>query len=112
MKGAVEGWGDELAEFLPALAERPAGERAEHPHALAANALDDAVGFKAGVRLADGHRIDFGGQCDLANAGQQIALAKLAAGNEGVHLIDELPIDWHPGAGVDFEKIGVGRHVY
>lgn len=112
LDGAVDGRGGQGAEFLLAVSQRADGAWFEDTHALAADALDDAVEFEPGIGLADGHRVDLGGAGDFANAGEHVAGGESAAGDEGVDLIDELPINRNAGGGVELEEFGASGHVY
>lgn len=82
----------------------------QQSHALASDQFDDAVSLEQGVGLGDGHRVDlqFAGQ--LADGGQKVAGLKPAGGDQPADLVDQLPVDRHPGGGKNMEKFSV--HVY
>ena len=110
LKGAVQGGGDQLAELLPPLAGRAVSRGLADPHPLAPDPFDDAVRLEPGVRLANGHGIYRRKKSHLPDAGKQVARLQLPARDQGVDLVDELPIDRDARAGVDFKEFGVGGH--
>ena len=102
--GAVEDGAHELGEFGFAFGQAAGDGGGADAHALAADAVDEAFDLKAGVGLGDGHGVDVGGLGDLADAGQEVAGAELAAGDEGADLVDELAVDGDAGGWVELEE--------
>ena len=108
--GAVDRGGEGLGEFVFAFGDAAGDGGLAHPHALAADPLDEAFDLEARVRLADGHGVDFGGLRDLADAGEQVAGFELPARNESADLVDELAVDGDARGGMELEEVGGERH--
>jgi hypothetical protein len=101
---AVEHRTEELGEFFFAFEKTAGDRRRADAHALPAHALDEAFDLEPRVRFADGHGVDLRGLGDLPNAGEEIAGAEFAAGDQGADLIDELAVDGDSRGGVELEE--------
>lgn len=112
LDGSMDRGGGEVAELLAAFIERAAAVGLEDSHSLAADSFDYPLRFEAGVGLADRHGVNLGRFGDVANAGEHIAGSKPPAGDQGVNLIDELPIDRHARRWMELEKDRPTGHVY
>ena len=92
---AVERGLDDHAELFQASVDRAVMSWREHLHAQAARATNDTFGFQPGIGLADGHRVNRRTLRNLPHAGQQVAFLEQPTGNQGMDLINDLPVDRH-----------------
>jgi len=112
LRCSVDRWFNELPKLLLAFFECANCLRLRDPHPLPSNTNDGSLGFEPRIGLADGHRVDRRPAGDSPHAGQEIALAQPPPGDQGVDLVDQLPVNRYARRWVDFKESWFIRHVY
>ena len=84
-------------ELLLALPDRVGARPAGDLHALAAQAYEQPCRFQQRIGLGNGHRVDLQVRGDLPDRRQQPPRRQTPPRDPGADLLDDLPIDRHPG---------------